>query len=94
VPTQVSQLYSQGKYADAIPVAERYVALARETHGQDHTEYGTAISWLAYVYPAQGRYPEAEPLYKRSLAIYEMAFGVEHASVATALDHLAGLYCD
>jgi len=35
---QVSRLYDQGKYADAVAVAERYVALARQKHGQDHTE--------------------------------------------------------
>ena len=71
--TQVGQLYRQGKYADAIPVTERYVESARRKHGEDHTEYATAISWLALVYKTQGRYAEAEPLYKRSLAIREGA---------------------
>src|SRR6516225_2497273 len=61
--TQVSQLFSQGKYAEAAPIAERYVALARQKHGDNHTEYAAAIGWLANVYQAQGRYAEAEPLY-------------------------------
>jgi tetratricopeptide (TPR) repeat protein len=65
---QVSQLYSQAKYGDANPIAERYVALARQKYGQNHIEYAAAISWLAYVYKAQGRYAEAEPLYKRSVS--------------------------
>jgi hypothetical protein len=60
--TQVGQLFDQGKYAEAIPIGERYVALARQKHGEDHPEYLTAISWLAYAYAAQGRYAEAEPL--------------------------------
>src|SRR5262249_4919388 len=38
---QVSQLHSQGKYADAIPLAEQYVALARQQHGEGHTEYAS-----------------------------------------------------
>jgi hypothetical protein len=42
--SEVSRLHSQGKYADAIPVAERYVALAREKHGEEHTEFATAIN--------------------------------------------------
>jgi len=46
---QVSRLYSQGKYAEAVPIAERYVASARQKHGEEHTEYATAIAWLAYV---------------------------------------------
>ena len=44
---QVSQLHGQGKYAEAIPIAERYVALARQKHGEEHTEFATAIAWLA-----------------------------------------------
>ena len=59
---QVSRLYDQGKYADAVAIAERYVALAREKYGQDDTEYATAISWLAYVYRAQRRYTESAGL--------------------------------
>src|SRR6516162_5242464 len=90
--TQVSQLFSQGKYAEAAPIAERYVALARQKHGDNHTEYAAAIGWLANVYQAQGRYAEAEPLYKRSLAIREKALGPEHPDVATALNNLAQLY--
>src|SRR5688500_16444719 len=66
---QVSRLHSQGKYAEALPLAERYVALARQRHGEEHTEFATANAWLASVYRAQGRNAEAEPLYKRALAI-------------------------
>jgi tetratricopeptide (TPR) repeat protein len=66
---QVSPLFSQGKYAEAVPIAEQYVALARQKYGDNHAEYAAAISWLANIYQAQGRYAEAEPLYKRALAI-------------------------
>ena len=44
---QVRQLHGQGKYAEAITIAERYVALARQKHGEEHTEFAIAISWLA-----------------------------------------------
>jgi len=70
---QVRQLRGQGKYTEAIPIAERYVALARNKHGENHAVFALAISWLASVYKDQGRYAEAEPLYKRALAIDEMA---------------------
>jgi tetratricopeptide (TPR) repeat protein/CHAT domain-containing protein len=90
--TKVSQLYSQGKYAEAIPIAERYVSLAREKYGDNHTSYGAAISWLAYVYQAHDHYAEAEPLFKRALAIYENTVGPDHPDIATALNNLARLY--
>jgi CHAT domain-containing protein/tetratricopeptide (TPR) repeat protein len=89
---QVRQLHSQGKYSEAVPLAERYVALARRKHGENHAEYATAISWLGFVYKAQGRYPEAEPLMKRALAIDEKALGPDHPDVGIDLNNLAGLY--
>jgi tetratricopeptide (TPR) repeat protein/CHAT domain-containing protein len=90
--TQVNQLYSQGKYAQAAPIAERYVAWARQRHGEDHIEYATSVARLADVYKAQGRYSEAEPLYKRALAIDEKSLNPEHLDVARDLNNLAGLY--
>jgi tetratricopeptide (TPR) repeat protein len=59
---QVHQLYGEGKYAEAIPLAERYVVLARERNGEERTEFATAIGWLGVAYYSQGRYREAEPL--------------------------------
>src|SRR5262245_28635573 len=53
---QVSQLQRQGSYSKAAPIAERYVALALQRHGEDHLEYGTAIALLAFVYSDQARY--------------------------------------
>lgn len=51
--SQVSQLYSQGNFTEAIPLAEQYVAIARQRYGKEHTEFATAIAWLASVYYGQ-----------------------------------------
>jgi hypothetical protein len=50
---EASQLYSEGNYAEAIPPAERYAAIARLRHGKGHPEVETAIALLASVYYAQ-----------------------------------------
>jgi CHAT domain-containing protein/tetratricopeptide (TPR) repeat protein len=89
---QVSQLRNQAKYAEAAPVAERYVALARQKHGEEHEAYAAASSWLAIVYKDQGRYAEAEPLYLRVLTFYEKAAGPNHPHVAATLSNLAEVY--
>ena len=78
---EVSRLYGQGNYAAALWIAERYVAAARQHHGEEHIEFASAITWLAYVYQAQGRYAEAEPLHQRALAIREKVFGADHPDV-------------
>jgi len=51
--SEVSQLYSEGKYSEAIPLAEEYLAIARQRYGNEHPEFTTAISRLASVYYAQ-----------------------------------------
>jgi CHAT domain-containing protein/tetratricopeptide (TPR) repeat protein len=91
---QVNQLYDDGKYFDAAPVAERYVALARRRHGEQHIEFARAIDRQATVYQALRRYAEAEPLFRRALTIREAVFGFEHTNVAASLNNLALLLLD
>jgi hypothetical protein len=43
---EVERLHGQGKSAEAASVAERAVALARERHGEEHAEFGSALGWL------------------------------------------------
>jgi CHAT domain-containing protein/tetratricopeptide (TPR) repeat protein len=90
---QVVRLRLQSKYAEALPIAERHVAMARQKYGESNKEYALAIVALGMVYMGQGRYAEAEPLFKRSLAIFEKTFGPEDPNfVGAGLDNLAELY--
>jgi CHAT domain-containing protein/tetratricopeptide (TPR) repeat protein len=90
----VSRLYSQGRYTEALPIAERYVALARQKHGDAHAEFASALGWQASVFRGLGRAAEAEALNRRSVAVAEEALGPEHPDVATWLNNLAGTYED
>jgi len=89
---QVVRLYQAGKYAEAIPIAERVLAIREKALGPDHPDVATSLNNLAELYRAQGRTAQAEPLYRRALVVYEKALGPEHPLVATALNNLAGLY--
>ena len=89
---EVNRLHREGKYADAISIAERAVTLARERHSEEHVEFAAAVARLGKLYFDQGRFSEAEPLIKRSLAVREKALGPEHFDVATLLFDLAMLY--
>jgi tetratricopeptide (TPR) repeat protein len=89
---QVSRLHGLGMYGEAIPLARRYVVVARQNYGEEHPRFGTAITLLADVYRAQGRTVEAEPLYQRALGILEKALGPDHPSVGALLNRLADVY--
>ena len=89
---QVTQLYNQGHYSEAIPLAQRALAIREKALGPDHPDVAASLNNLAVLYRVQGRYAEAEPLFKRALAIKEKAFGPDHPDVALSLNNLALLY--
>ena len=89
---EIERLQGENKIAAALPLAERYVALARQRYGEDNPEYATALTWLGSLYESQQRFAEAEPPLKNALAIREKAFGPDHPLVATSLVNLANLY--
>jgi CHAT domain-containing protein/lipopolysaccharide biosynthesis regulator YciM len=89
---KVEELYQQGKYQEAIPLAEKVLEIREKNLGKDHLNVAASLSWLAVLYKAQGNYSAAEPLLQRSLAIYEKDFGKDHPFVATILNYLAVLY--
>ena len=77
---QVIKLYGEGKYSEAVPIAQRALALREKALGPDHPDVATTLHNLAALYYNQGRYADAEPLYKRSLAIGEKALGPDHVN--------------
>jgi tetratricopeptide (TPR) repeat protein len=91
---QVTRLYNQAHYSEAIPLAERALAIREETLGPDHPDVAKSLDRLADLYEGEGRYADAEPLYKRSLAIRENVLGPDHRAVADSLNKLSILYID
>jgi len=89
---QVNQLNKQGKYQEAIPIAQRALAIREKALGTEHPSVANSLMILALLYRTQGNYPAAEPLYKRALAIREKALGSENPFVAISLNNLALLY--
>ena len=88
---QVRKLYAEGKYDEAVVVAQEFLRIAETAFGPEHAHTATALNNLAQLYQAQGKYAEAEQLFQRSLAIREKVLGPEHADVAVSLNNLASL---
>ncbi|MGD2182687.1 tetratricopeptide repeat protein [Lusitaniella coriacea] len=89
---QARQLFQEGKYREAIPLAERALAIAENIAGLENTDVANILDVLAQLHYYKGNYAAAEPLHQRALAIREKALGAEHPSVATSLNNLAALY--
>jgi CHAT domain-containing protein/tetratricopeptide (TPR) repeat protein len=89
---QIGELQRQGRYAQAIPLSKRALAIEEKSLGPDHPEVGISHNNLALLLKNQGHYAEAEPHYKRASAIREKALGSDHPEVATVQDNLAVMY--
>src|SRR5712692_5304313 len=72
---RVAQLYSQGRYDEAIPLAARALAIAEKVLGPEHPSTATSLNNLALMYQDTGAYAKAEPLHRRALAIREKVLG-------------------
>ena len=86
---QVTGLHQTSQYAEAIPLAERAIAIVEATLGESHPSVAPSLNNLASLYQAQDNYAEAEPIYQRALSISEAALGERHPVVATSLSNLA-----
>ena len=73
-----SELYAEGRYAEALPFAKEAVRLGEHEFGPEHPTTATYLNNLATLYQGQGEHAAAEPLFKRALAIWETTLGPEH----------------
>ena len=89
---QVQNLFQQGKYTDALPIATEALKTAQATFGPADMRVGTALNNLAQIYDEVGNYAAAEPLFQSALNNKEHALGADHPSVATVLNNMAFLY--
>ena len=92
IENQWIALYNQGRYAEAIPLAERALAIREGVLGPDHPDLALTINSLAILYQNVGDYARAESLYRRSLSIDRSVFGEDHPNLAIAYGNLATLY--
>ena len=89
---RVASLYEQDRYAEAIPLAERVLAIREKTLGPNHPIVAMALNDLAVMYLFAGRSADAEPLYNRALAIFEKLYGPNNPAVAAELYSVGFLY--
>jgi tetratricopeptide (TPR) repeat protein len=66
---KVIELYQQGRYAEAIPVAEKVLAIVEKALGPEHPHVALSLNNLAALYDSLGDYARAEPLFQRALSI-------------------------
>ncbi len=79
------------RYAEALLVCERALAIDEEVLGKAHPEVATDVSNLAVLYQATGRLTEAEQAYQRARAIQQKTLGPNDLELVETTGQLAGL---
>src|SRR3954471_9217631 len=86
---QMLQLEQQGKYADALPLAQQVVSIYEKVRGAEHPDTATSLDSQASLYREMGDYAHALPLAQRAATIREKVLGAEHPDTATSFNNLA-----
>ncbi len=77
-----AELYHrQGRYAEAVPLLERALAIWVETLGSGHPKVVVSRNDLGHLYRQRDQYAEAERTYRRALTFSEKALGREDSHV-------------
>ncbi len=80
-----------GRYAAAIPLATRLLALNEAANGPESDQVSTASTYLGLAYSNLGRNADSEASFRRALAIYTKRRGPEHDYTLTAIFRLGGV---
>lgn len=70
-------LYQAGRYAEALPLAQKALEIREKAFGPIHPDVAASLHNLALLYQAMGDHAKAEPLFRRSVEINEKIFGAE-----------------
>jgi TonB family protein len=87
----VVQLFNEGNYDKALPLAKRALELRETALGPDHELTQGALLNLAEINSALKKYGEAQKLFERLLKTHEKKSGLEDADAAVYLEKLAFL---
>jgi tetratricopeptide (TPR) repeat protein len=81
----------QDRYEEAEEQFLTAQAIARESVGEESTDYGILLNNLAELRLETGRFAEAEDLYRRALDIHRRTVGERSVQASDALYNLADL---
>lgn len=81
----------RGKPEEALPVAQRLVALRTRQYGADDATTAIALHNQAEILITQNRLAEAGKLQGNALAVFEKTYGAKHANTGAALHNMGAI---
>lgn len=91
---QCETLEREARVREAIPLAERSLALREQALGPLHRDVATSLNQLGMLYRARGAYAAAEPLLARALDVRDKLLGPSRPEVGQSASNLGLLFLD
>jgi tetratricopeptide (TPR) repeat protein/CHAT domain-containing protein len=91
---QVSQLYEQEKYAEALELARQTCERARRVLGEEHSDTVTSLNYLGDVLQAIGDLAGARLCFEQALEIRRRILGEDHRRTASSFKNLGEVLRD
>jgi CHAT domain-containing protein/Tfp pilus assembly protein PilF len=88
---RVFALVKEGKFGEALPLAERVLELSKKVYGDRNLLVTADMTQLANIYVEKGDFARAKPLFERALSIRE-ELQPDSTLVALALNNLSVYY--
>lgn len=86
---QATQLYQQGRFAEALPLFQEVLTIREAELGENHPDVAISLNNLGEIYRAQGDYDATLPLFERAQSIRENIYGRDHIITADSLMNVA-----
>ena len=91
---EANRLWWAENYAEALPLAERALAVREKESGTENYDFSQALFVLANIYSATSDYAKSEIFFQRALEIREKVMGKDHISISSILNNFGYLYKD
>jgi CHAT domain-containing protein len=88
---QVGQAIKQGRFSEALPLAQEVIAIRRALLGPQHPALATSLDTRGKLHQLLGNYPEALRDFEQARDIRRDVLTEDHPDFAISLDNLAGL---
>jgi TonB family protein len=90
----MAELYSKGKYDEALSLAKQTLELVGKIEGENSLTYASSLTNIATIYGKKLNYDEAITFHQRALPIYEKLLGADNPNILQPLSALAVLQID
>lgn len=94
IKEQALALRDRGKLDEALPLAEKYLAMTEKRLGPEDPAVALALRLVGKILSRKAEYARAEPIFRRALAIDEKALGPDAVKTADIVGDLANLEAD